>query len=122
MRKGVVHAIRVGRKCADAMTFEEHRIQFLKRITDCAGPQIARELIAQEDLLLEGCRLQPSTLHGFWKDLRADLDVLQEELAYVSDHEARVQRGAVIAAALVAATGLVNKFAEVSAESARKLR
>jgi hypothetical protein len=100
------------------MTLEEHRIGLLKRITECAGAQVVRDLIAEADLLLVCCHLQPSTLHKFWTELRADLDVLQEELVYVRDSERRALRGSIIAAALVATTGLVNKLADPVGESA----
>lgn len=102
------------------MTLEEHRIQLLKRISECPGAGVARDLIVEADLLLVCCDLEPSTLHKFWQELRADLDVLQEELMYVRDREVRALRGSVIAAAQVAAAGLVNKFADTSRQAAGK--
>ena len=102
------------------MTLEEHRIQLLKRITESAGPQVARDLVAEGHTMLVCCQLQTGTLRKFWEELRADLDVLQEELVYVRDHDLRALRGSIIAAAKVAATGLVNELAETLRKSAHR--
>jgi hypothetical protein len=102
------------------MTLEEHRIELLKRILECAGPQIARDLIVEAHEMLICCGLQKGTLHKFWAELRADLDVMQEELIYVRDPGNRALRGSVMAAAQVATTGLMNALAEASLQSAGK--
>jgi hypothetical protein len=102
------------------MTLEEHRIQLLTRIADCAGAPSARDLIREAHLLLVCCDLQPRTLRQFWEELRADLDVLQEELLYVRDREIQALRGVVIAAARVAATGLVNELSGTASGAANE--
>jgi len=102
------------------MTLEEHRLQLLERIAACAGAAAARDLICDAHFMLVCCDLQPSTLRQFWEELRAALDMLQEELIYVSDRESKTLRGSVIAAARVAATGLVNELDEISPRTAVK--
>jgi hypothetical protein len=94
------------------MTLEEHRIQLLQRIAECGGAPAARNLIGEAHLMLVCCDLQPRTLRQFWEELREALDALQEELPFVRDHDIRVLRGSVFAAARVAATGLVNELDE----------
>ena len=100
------------------MTLEEHRLQLLERIAGCSGAAAARELVREAHFMLVCCDLQPSTLRQFWEELRAALDMLQEELIYVSDRESKTLRGAVLAAARVAATGLVNDLEEIPPRAA----
>jgi hypothetical protein len=100
----------MGKATAHRMTLEEHRIQLLKQIAGCTGAAAARDLIQEAHLMLVCFDLQPCTLRQFWVELRAELDPLQEELLYLSDHETRLLRGSVITAARVAATGLVNEL------------
>ena len=104
------------------MTLEEHRIQLLKQISECAAASTARDLIGEAHLMLVCCELHPRTLRQYWEDLREALDVLQEELVYVRDRDTRVLRDSVIAAARVASTGLVNELAETSRTATDKSR
>ena len=71
--------------------------------------------------MLVCCDLQPFTLRLFWEELRADLrKMLHEDLTYVSDHDIRLLRGSIIAAARVAATGLVNQLEQISRRATNK--
>jgi hypothetical protein len=99
------------------MTLDEYRLQMLQRIRDCDFPDGARDLIAEARLFLAQCRLNETTLRAFWSNLRADLEVLSEDLVGVPERSGRSQRGAVLAAAQVAIVQLQNELADLASRA-----
>jgi hypothetical protein len=94
------------------MTLEDYRIQLVKRIVECAGPHVVRDLVTEAHEMLIAFQLQPGTVGKFWRELRADLEVIYEEILYIHEPAARALRGAVITAAQVALTPYQNEVDE----------
>jgi hypothetical protein len=103
------------------MTLDEYRLQMLQRIRDCSFPDRARDLIAEARQFLAQSRLNEPTLRALWSNLRADLEVLSEDLIDVAERSGRSQRGAILAAAHVAIVQLQNEL-DVASRSGSQQR
>ena len=68
------------------------------------SPAKGVELVTEAHLILSQSQLTVRTLEMFWSQLRADLDVLTEELMHASDSAGRAARGSILAAAQNAVT------------------
>ena len=81
------------------MTLEEYRLQVLQQVRDCVGTAKAVELVTEVHLILSQSQLTARTLETFWSQLRADLDVLTEELMHTLEGADRTARGSILTAA-----------------------
>jgi hypothetical protein len=80
------------------MTLDEYRLQTLRQIRDCVSPANGVELVADAHLVLSQSHLTVRTLQMFWSQLRADLDVLSEELMHTAESAERAARSGILAA------------------------
>ena len=106
--------------CARAMTLDEYRLQIVQQIRDCASPVRGVELVTEAHLILSQSQLTVRTLQMFWSQLRADLDVLTEELMHTPDSVARTVRGSILTAAQNAVTLHQNELTWAPSPSALK--
>jgi len=81
------------------MMLDEYRVKVIERLKGCRDSVVARNILAEADIVLMNGQLTRLTQDKFWETLYEDLEALGEEAKFMTDRAGAVTLSTVIVAA-----------------------